>query len=246
MVTSFDNPLEPTLDLVHRAGDVERQFFQYRDYLPLWNGRSLVEEYAHGNVAVLLDLVPRKHINVEGSIAANSESVKFVRPTTLVFHSSIGNAGVANHWRQQKVLVTDVQIVESPDGIISSTVRLYIRPHPIEQSRTGYIYLSPSQRSVEFLQTVPERELKMSDINGGIDMQHGRNPDVVKRCPEIMNGVSKDECYFLDDTASPRRIVLERDNSSFRILLNSGSVTVLQVLDRCADISNVFFGPVLL
>ncbi len=244
-LTDVSKNLDPSIDLTQNVCDMERQLLDYSRYFPsCWNGRSLSEEYRKGNMAVILDLVPRREIHVERAVSFDSVGVQFMRPTSLVFHSSVVDARVAYDWRQQTVLVRDVQIVESAQAIIPSTVRLYIRPHSIEQPRSGHVYISPRQRRVELLQCFSERELGVAVHHGGTDLPHNGNPGVIKRGSEIVDGIPEHESYFVDETGSFGGIVFERHDSTFRVVLNSGNVTILQLSDRCFDIRDVLFGPI--
>ena len=236
--------LNPAIDLSQDIGDLERQRLEYRKYLPLWNSRSLVEEYIHGNMAVVLDLVPRYESNVERTIAVNTNSVEIVQPTRLIFHRSSGDTGVANDWSQQKVLISNVQLVESEQAVIPSTVRLYVVPHPVKQHRSDHIYISPIHRRVEFLQGVPEGKFCVSVCDGGVDLVKGGNPSVIKGSSEVMNGIPENQSNFSDEVISYRGIEFQRHNSSFRIVLNAGSVTVLQSQDRRVEVCDMLFGPV--
>jgi hypothetical protein len=78
LVEKLQNTLDPTVDLVKDGSNQNRQRLQYRKYIPSWRGRSLVEEYSNGNMAVVLDLVARDKSNVERAVPLDSVGVQIL------------------------------------------------------------------------------------------------------------------------------------------------------------------------
>lgn len=179
------------------------------DPMQRWNDRlvleycSKVKEYRSGRMALILDV----NVNVRGQ----SETAGFVHEVELltpvnrrmfiVLKADTVESKKLEQWNEKLVFIPDVQIVESPEGVIPSRVGFYVVENEIVD-RTGDLLLFQStfKSAYKFLPRVSN--WKASPIRGAADESVVENiqsaPKIVKRVADYQSRPVEGKWRWLD------------------------------------------------
>jgi hypothetical protein len=213
-----------------------------RRYIHMFKWAPVAEDYIDAKVAMILDVVPRSKVEVDGTIATGAVRPNFVLARFILHHSARKSA-VANYWDQQLVLVNHIEIVKGVDGVIPSTVGLYAEHNRFKHRGASDVYINAPKFSFELWPRLVEHKSCPLTNFGGIDSPEHSKPSVVQGRPEVVNSVSKNQGHFTEQSRLIMGLVLERLPSSCSIYLYRGNVTLLQRQDRAVDVGDMLLGP---
>jgi len=122
-------------------------------------GQSPLEEYKRNHLTLVchLDIAVADERSVR-SISCNDETCINHLVPSIVFSADIKQRRSLYDWKQQPVLVENVEIVESTEGIIPSLVRFYDIHNVVTDSLGGLRYQSAIDGTFQFLRGFSEWE----------------------------------------------------------------------------------------
>jgi hypothetical protein len=244
MGASLDKPLKAVFEDLQNSEDAVLKKAQCRRYLNILKRTSLAEQYANGKLAMILDVVPYREVEVEGTVPVHGEGRDILGSSRLILHRSAFESAVSDYWNQQLVLIDNIEIVKSPEGIIPSTIRLYVGDDRLVDSRCGQIYVSSAQLTFETLARFGEGESRVLVNDGEIDPLRDNKPCVIQRGSEIVNGVPDNQGHLPKQSRGVPRMILEGLCAYCTIYVDRGNVTLLQRQGRTIDVRNMLLGPV--
>src|ERR1039458_1329066 len=124
-VESRSQSVVETLQLPNGHGEVEAIHAKIIDLHRLCR-ISALEHYINGNFALVFDVPTKWDRNVVGERKVGSPRNDGLGFSHFIFHLSLADAAVLESWGQEPVLVLPVDIVNGPDGVIPSVIRLYV------------------------------------------------------------------------------------------------------------------------
>lgn len=141
------------LDCVHAARGELRQLMERWDNRLSTERLSFCEEYRKGRLTLVLKFKDRVGVDIgyaEFSAVRDPDGT-VVHMRTAEFERHAVEFGDRNDRNQQVMLVGDVQIVESPEGVIPSLVRLDLVNYGADYSRGRHLHFSTLDGSFHFL-----------------------------------------------------------------------------------------------
>jgi len=107
--------------------------------------RSLVEDYSHFDLSLILDFAPTQNFDPIGA-GTGQGPIKRLHVTPWILYLQAVQEGNVKQWNQESVFVSSVEYVNGPHGTIPSIVGLYLGDYEIEEARSGVVYFSVRKR----------------------------------------------------------------------------------------------------
>lgn len=196
--------VECQLESLNRA----RDFFgnpaqRHQDWLNLI-GQVKIENYRRGRIALILDCqrtaVSVSQSNAAGVVAVNRGAV-VDSSTFLVLKADVQEAHHLEHWNKQLVLVSDVQTVQSPEGVIPSLVGLYRSDYQaMNPFRNLLLCESAIRGGLKFLPCVSDWKLCRS-IGDPIASKDASMVQNVQCASQVVQNIANNQCSI--DTEGP-------------------------------------------
>jgi len=235
---------EDRFDTAHDVAD------KFRQLMERWNNRfsfpdkSLVEQYQQGRCSLVCDLaifVPDQ-FECSNAVSRQCPWAYDVLPVSLVFNANIMHNPHIHDWKQEPMFIENVEIVQGPQGIIPSTVRLYGIHDKLSDLWGGLLYQSAIDgryHSISgFSKWEPSMVIKVTESaeNNFIDGE-------IKRTLQIVKGVSDDRREILRNELE--HLNLKNIISAVRIAVDAESVeaTCSEKVNKAVKIIDVLFGP---
>jgi hypothetical protein len=230
------------LKLVDDFRDKVREASEYFFYVDSLKWHSIAKDYREGKLAIVLYANAGAKVDMKRLRSVGANRITLPNVAVFILHSDVHCSAVGDYWKQQFVLVENVKIVESTQGIIPTTVRSYFGYDPIKQSRTGDVYISPLKRRCQKLPTVPEGEFCVTVKAPSVSVANN-HPSMVKSGTQVMDGVSACQRKIDEEAIGFFRYEFERISSGCTIYLDGSSVTISQPNETQAEIIDMLLGP---
>jgi hypothetical protein len=244
MAASIQKSLETSSEDLQRSFGLAQKQAQYGRYLRVLDRSRLAEQYANGEIAMIFDVTSRREIEVDSTINGDGVGSDFLKSAKLILHRNAIQCPMGDYWKQQFVLIDNVEIVKSAEGIIPSTVRLYLGQEGTKDDRGGDVYVSPFDPVFEFFPRFREGESRVLVNDSGINLLRNNEPSVIQRRSEVVDCISDDQRHFAEQSRSDLGMIYEGFLASCGIYFGRGSVTLSQLQDRTVDVRNMLLGPV--
>lgn len=232
-----------SLDVIDRATNDWHQIVQRWKDVTVAEGRSVVENYTNGRVALICYLdfsVPGSDF---GSVLPSGNPLgKSKLRATLVFQANLPQPLPLKMVDEKLVLVLNVESVQGPDGIsIPSLVGLYDIHDEVSDPFGGLIFESAIHGGYKFVPCVFYRELGVLGSLPGSREFYVVGDEIESRS-EVVQRISNDAHEFFWNGFA--RHELERVVSSMEVSFNEHSVRVrIDESQKTAHVSDVLFGP---
>ncbi len=213
-----------------------RELFERWENRLTVEGISFAEKYIEGRISIILYVqFGAAEISVKQSVGADARGQGDREVSVLVFGVNINGDNIENN-DQAAMLINDVQIVQSVQGIIPSTVGLYRINYQVADFRTRSLYFSTVNRAYEFLSFFKEWKLSTS-----IRIRDGLADHQIESRMKIVNGVSDNQSRI----GWEFKVDLETDISSLAIFLDvqTARVSVSKPLHKGVEVTDVLIGP---
>lgn len=239
--------VDPFLREAAKAEETEGllgQGAQRQPYLKSINGaHSLAEAYRDGKVSIILDLDPFSKVEFpKGPRPCSSETCTFF--ALLVFNANTGNPGAIDDWDEQFVLVKDIEIVKIMKEIVPSRVGFYGGTDPFAENGAGGVYFSLGQGAFKFRSALAKRKLSVIGTRES-QMRPRAYPQIIERCPEVVDRVSSDKGYSAAEIFKICAEVLE-SVASADMWLDAWNVAFFQRVNNQVKVRDVLIGPLYL
>lgn len=227
-----------------------RDFFgdpikRWQDRLSL-EGCSKVEQYRRGRMALIVHCeipsvqMPESHaprIVHENRINRNLDVFVIFKANTLYQHK-------LQHWNQKLMLIHDIEIVNSPEGIIPSLVGFYrIQNKSLNGRSDLLLFQSAVKKTFEFLPRVSDWEA--CPLRGvSIASENNLVVHEIQSTAQVVQHVSDDEGSLSDIQESMK---LKPDiicsHLSIFIDMNRVEVRAKEVIEKRIEVIDVLQGP---
>ena len=200
------------------------------------------EEYIKRRLSIICDLIISGTLYRSEFFALVDKKRKITKGTTaIVFPINPSKRHNVNIRDQEAVLVHDVELVKSPQGVIPSLVWFYRVQDQVENLSTGRLYFSSVHDGYEFMPGFSNSEL--SPLIGSITRQADDfTRHEVEGGTQIVNAVSNNERHIKGQFLG----CLELDSiCSIRILLDKDTmgVSLKEGIDKRIQLTDVLIGP---
>lgn len=235
--------LDKSLQFLHDAEDRLRVHLERVRKNRLVSLISIIERYCDGDLSLVLYLESERHWDIPRRflMGAGSEAVGG-NHSGAILRFDAANRHVKNGWDEKPVLVSNVQSVYGPYGVIPSSVGLYFVKHHLEQIPRGLLYSVPAKGGFKLIFSQINREFGESPQSRGGELCNGFDPGIVEGALEIVKSVPSHQCDRTPEIAS-LNIVLDNLVSKLRINLDSGHVALFQQLDPPIKPNDMMIGP---
>jgi hypothetical protein len=233
--------LDESLQRLHDSQDRLRICVQRIRKNRLINRISVLEQYSEGNLSLILHMNSGGHVDIPRRFLVSSEGESTGRDFATLLRFDVANARIQNSWNKKPMLISDVQSVYGPNGVIPSRVGLYIAHHSAEEVG-GLIYAVPAKRGFKVVLGGVGGEF--SELSQGMrgEFSDGFDPSIIEGTLEIVDGVPHDQGN-LSDSIPIHDVMLDNFVSKLRIDLDGGNVTLLQQLNPLFKSSDMMIGP---
>jgi hypothetical protein len=206
-------------------------------------GLAIFDNYDGGKLSLLFDVQPRFiRDDVRRALKVCGTSVSVPRFAILIHDANAVNVPGGQDRNKQPMFISDVKVVNGPNGLIPSIARLYLVEHKSKQIRGSSVYASLRHPSFKFFEDFANRELGPVINEGGNQSVDGLEPGIVEGAIQIMDSVPEQQGDIVEG-GSIAESVGEDFPSRFRININSSCVRFMQAGDSCVDIRDVLIGP---
>jgi len=210
----------------------------------------LLEHYKEGRASWVFDMKSTFKID-EKREHGSGPSVSPVDFPIFIFYVNAADRGIVNDWDKKAMLVSDVHFVQGPNGVIPSTVGLYLAYEESEKLRGGDVYLQVRQRTFKMICCRVNGELCIPpfispDCSLRGDQSRGRfKPNVIQSALQIVDGISDDCSEIVSDIPSRDacKIALDTFASSTRIYVNPDGQPFFQAVNARFKFRDVLVGP---
>jgi hypothetical protein len=196
---------DPLLEFINDCGDELRQLKQRWDNRLVFEGLSLPEKYREGRLHISLDInldilssgeikayrvqysaLPHDHVDLIMPVVDEQAAID-----NNVCDSDVRNAECR---KNKKVLVCDIKLVESPDGVIPSSVRGYLISDTLNYIGSTLQY-SILHRCYKMVPIVEESELRFISRDAAYRFDHRAVTDIERRA-DIVDRIADDKWNF--------------------------------------------------
>lgn len=236
--SQFSNSLKQLHDANRRLSELS----QRAEHVNIVSGRSLVEDYNHCDLSLILDFAPLQNFDpVRAGTGQCPIERAHVAPWILYLQAV--QEGNVKEWNQQSMFISPVEYVNGPHGTIPSVVGLYLGDYEIVEAGSGLVYFSIPKRIFQKLTSRVNGEfVRLLGSDHGVFHQR-TDPRVIKSAFEIMNRVPDHQSKVAGVLAPLANAILQKLISSLRIDLDAGSVLVRQDGDSSFNLRDVLVGP---
>jgi hypothetical protein len=229
---------------LHNTENVLAETAKQYAYWSVLEGTNFLESYRKGELAFILNadvcVEGNNHGTGAQSFSAYSESVV----TVLLSYFDSSNISDGTQLEKKHMFVRDVEIVKDADyAVVRSVVRLYVGHQKIEKVGRETVYLDPVKGRFQFLPAIAGREL--SFVSRGLDGNSfgSFKPSEIQCGAEIVNCVTHDQRKFLKVQVQLGDAMRQMLESSFRVYLDTGSVSFFQREQGAFYFRDVLVGP---
>ena len=202
---------------------------------------SFAEEYSKGRLSIVCYM----------ELGGSGERIKF--PTIADYKSRINDFIIVvimcahtsqlsdrNNWEQQPMLVNDVQMVKTPQGVIPSFVWLNYIDDQVENVLPGHLYFSTVDGFYNFTSSITDREIGIPvwDIPGHSNNLTGHN---VQGGTQIVDDITNNQRNL-----SWKRIGIEREDvvpSGIFVDMQTVEVSFKECSKTSLNLLDVLVGP---
>lgn len=230
------------LDALQQINSANRRLSELRqnaDNLGIVGRRSLVKDYRNGDLALILKLGPARNREPMGARLSRSPRKACDIPMLILYFQAMQERDI-QHWNQEPMFVRSVQYVNGPNGIIPSTVRLYIGDYEVVKGGTSHVYLSLFERIFQKLTGRINREAVLFG-NGYIALDHGSNPSVVEGASHVVNCVADYQSQTVNDIFSFSKAI--HDELGLSILMEPRTILIGQSGNNSLEVADMLVGP---
>jgi hypothetical protein len=232
------------LQQLYAYEDADRRSQEHLKNLLTMQRCSFIEKYIKGDFSVLLDVPSNLKRNVKWWRLRSTPSTTSVDVASLIFQFHSLNRRDVNERYEKPMFVKDVQLVNGPNGVIPSTVRLYAAHHQLEQSEIGDVYFSIPKRSFQkLIRRVDGKLLFLGVKRGGCEFFEGSQPSIIEGGFQVVDSVPDYQGELIVDCMIAK-VVFDDLVSNLRIDLGRGHIGLSQSGKCGLEIHDVLIGPV--
>src|SRR5574341_506662 len=155
--------------------------------------RSVAEENRKRKLPVIPYLVSVWNQDVERWSLPSSRGVALLDFPGLIFKRDVLKGRVVLDWNEQPMLVRNVELVNEPNGVIPSLVRLNLVNQERAESGIGSVYLSPKEHAFKLFFRRKDRKLG-AVVSRETQAFQGAQPCKIESTFQIVDGIADDEC----------------------------------------------------
>jgi hypothetical protein len=207
-------------------------------------GRPLVEQYKQGWLTLVCDLAISKSRQGPFSDPLSSDDPRAddVLLASLIFQANVSHNVHAHHREQEPVFVDNVHIVQGPEGIIPSLVRLYGLHNEVTDLFGGLLYQSAVDGNFKCVSGFSEWKPSVIVVTTEPPKDNFVN-STIESGLEIMKRVSDDEGKVAANKL--RYFDFKEILSCLRITVDAEYVNAAcgEATDRTVEVVNVLLGP---
>jgi hypothetical protein len=226
----------------HHRQDVLRIDAERIHYASLAAKLSIWEHYAKGKISLIFNVESRPNGQSKREIAAGSKPNHVAVPGIILKLDAAAD-GVVEHWNQKAVFISNVELVNGPDGKIPSVVGLYLIEQEFEKSLTCNVYFSLLKRSFQTFKCGMTREFDISVGALGSDSLKRREPRIIESAFHVMDGVSDHHSHVIGQGIHILDFIFKEFISSAGIDLDCSSASFLQRENSCFNLRDMLIGP---
>ena len=213
-------------------------------------GNSKVKEYLRGRMALVLDCEIHSFSTFDiygtGRIQNEKRGSAFLSEGSvlLILKANPAYPHKLQHWNQKLVFIPDVQIVQSPDGMIPSLVGLhYVCNEIMNMDADLLLFESTVQGAYKVVPRVTNRKSR-EFIGFPTALKDGSVVDEIQCAPEIVKNVADNYCAVIE-RENGSQLKAENICKSITVCLNDERVTVrVDVADQeRINVRDVLLGP---
>lgn len=238
-IPSFDEALEE----YNRLQDYARVETQRLRYTHKASRLLILDAYLRGEFSLLL------YMQALGKINAVGRSLKIPRSATgpnlacFVLHLDSTNVACRQNRNKKPVLISVVEIVNGPNGVIPSLARLYRVEHEPKEGRADSVYMSMRQKTFHFFDGLADGEFRPVINKRGSTLLDGFQPSIVESAFKVMDSITNHESEVIEGIDIAKS-VCESLSSILRVNLNSTGISFIKRDDARFDVQDVFIGPI--
>jgi len=159
----------------------------------------------------------------------------------LIHYHDIRNEGVREYGDEQAMFISNIEIVNGPNGIIPSTVRLYCVHDEIEESR-GALYTSFLKPTFYLFSALANRHFCPIINESRRDLFDSLKPDIIKGTIQIVNCVPNEQRQIIERSGITE-IVRQDFTTRLRVNIDSGYIRFVQESNARLNIVDMCMGP---
>jgi hypothetical protein len=205
----------------------------------------LAERYFNSELKIVLRLVVGTGGNVDDFIACyERDKAIFVEPNVDALsdiHSPLVHGSCDGE--QKAMLVNNVELMEQPERLIVSLVRLY-RTDDVNRVWRDLLYFSIANGRLVLFGTLSNRKVDVAVWNTATSPDKLPH-EVVQGTSQVVDSIAEDQGNFVRDGIDVRDVKRRVLNRGYRVPLGPKFVRLIQ--DECLDssikIADVLFGP---
>lgn len=170
-----------------------RELVERWDNSLTFEGLSFSEGYANGRFAIILYVKFGAGADRRHQLSVDCDLKGKVRENVMVFVLKVdsGEGESVDYRNEEPMFVKNVELVESPEGIISSLVGLYAVKDEIGNARFDSLYFSLTEGIHKILPRFVEREVSGRVTFANIP-QHGAEKQI-ERSAHVVNSITNDK-----------------------------------------------------
>ena len=224
-----------------KLNDANRRLAELRENaknVHLVTRHSLVKDYKDGNFSLLLQLAALRNDEFVTPRLGHGKGMSIdFSPIILNFH--VMKKSDVQEWNQEAMFISPVKCVNGPDGIIPSTVRLYVGEYEVVKG-TGFRYLSLFQRTFHVVTGRINREFVV--VNGLKTMLNdSSDPSIIKSTLQVVNGVSDYQSQIVNKVSVIPKAIFDKLGVTVTIL--PSVISLRQPRNRQRKIVDMLLGP---
>jgi len=237
------------LECINRARHAFGNFVERLNDRLTGVGDANVEQYCRGRIALVLDCQVSLPIEFKaGRCIKGEESALWERDVFIVLKADVHKPHHLEHWDKQLVLVSNVQFVQGPQGVIPSRVGLY-NIHEKIANETGVrviggslLFQSAIQGSFKILSGIADWKprVTLSAPCGSLD---SLVVEKVERTLEIVDSVTSDESGI--SSGESCAVNIEKQVIAPFVFLDADGVKIRlsESVQKFIQIKDVLVGP---
>ena len=230
--------------VLNDAADHMSQLLERWENRLILQGQSLVEEYEQGRLTLVCDLDVSMARKWSDASLRGSENPKINSNflASVVLKAKVTQHADVHDWKQEPMLVNDVEFVQGPEGVIPSVVRFYGIHDEVRDCFGGLMYQSALDGSYKFIPSFSKWESAMVIITPKATENNLINCNV-ERPLEVVEGISDHERSV--SWKSFRFLVAKNIFPSLRGFIDNDvvEVTFLEIQNAVVKVTDVLLGP---
>jgi hypothetical protein len=238
--------LQESLKRLHDASDELRISHQRVRYADRISKFVILDMYLRGEISILFDVEPTHKLdNVRGALKLSGRSGASPSFAMLVTHFDTTDMSDGENGDKKPMLVSNVQFVNGPNGLIPSRARLYLVEHKAEQARASDVYFGLAKGTFRFFDGLVNREFSSVAQESGREILNRPEPCVVESGMQIVDSIP-DHQGDIVESLNICKIMSEDFTSSFRMDIYSSGVSFMQKCNPRFNVREMLIGPVYL